>query len=115
MSGLGRVAREAMVKCWLWRAGSRRLSMPKAEAAGLVPKQAADAQDPLASSSEGFVLLHSPIPPCCAGSCGLASAFTVGSAHPLAVTLGVSAAFPCGPLPAAAVFANRIALVKSRS
>ena len=54
-----------MVKCWLWRAGPRRLSMPKAEATGLAPKQAADAQDPLASSSEGFVLLHSPIPPCC--------------------------------------------------
>ena len=26
MSGFGRVAREAMVKCWLWRAGSRLLS-----------------------------------------------------------------------------------------
>ena len=118
MSGFGRVAGEAMVKCWLWRAGSRRLSMPKAEATGLAPKQSADAQDPLASSSEGFVLLHSPLPPCCAGSCQQAPAFTVGSAHrahPLAVTLAVSAVFPGGPLPAAAVFASRIALVKSRS
>ncbi len=43
-----------MVKCWLWRAGARRLSMPKAEAAGLAPKQAADAQDPSGLLVRGF-------------------------------------------------------------
>ncbi len=115
MSGFGRVAGEAVVEWWLSGAGSRRSSEPKAAATGLAPKQAADRQNPLASRSEGFVLLHSRIPPCCASNCGLAPAFTVGSAHPLAVTLGVSAAFPCSPLPADAVFAGRIALVESLS
>ena len=111
MSGFGRVAGEAVIEWWLSGAGSRRPCEPKAEATGLAPKQSADRHDPLASPSEGFVLLHSPVPPCCAGSCEQAPAFTVGSAHPLAVTLGVSA----GPLPAAAVFASRIAWVESRS
>ncbi len=115
MSGFGRVAGGAVVEWWLSGGGSRRSCEPQAEATGLAPKQAADRHDPLASPSEGFVLLHSPLPPCCAGSCEQAPAFTVGSAHRLAVTLGVSAASPCGPLPAAAVFASRIALVESRS
>ena len=45
------------------------------------------------------MLLHSPIPPCCAASYEQAPAFTVGSAHPLAVRLAVNAAFPCVPAP----------------
>ncbi len=115
MSGFGRVAREVVVGWWLSGAGSRRCSMPKAEATGLAPKQSAERHGPLASPSEGFVLVHSRISSCRASSCEQARAFTVGSAHPLAVRLAVSAASPCGPLPAAAVFASRIALVKSRS
>ena len=115
MSGFERVAGEAVVEWWPSGAGSRRCSEPQAEATGLAPKQAADRHDPLASPSEGFVLLRSPLPPCCAGSCEQAPTFTVGSAQRLAVTLALSAAFPCGPLPAAAVFASRIALVEPRS
>ena len=115
MSGFGRVAGEAVAEWWLSGGGSRRCSEPKAEATGLAPKQAAERHDPVASRSEGFVLLRSPIPPCCAGSCEQAPACTVGSAQRLAVRLTVSAALPCGPLPAAAVFASRIALVESRS
>ena len=115
MSGFGQAAGEAVVEWWLSGAGSRRCSEPKAEATGLAPKQAAERHDPLASPSEGFVLMHSRIPPCCAGSCEQAPTFTVRSAHPLAVTLAVSAAFPCGLLTAAGVFVARIALVKSRS
>ena len=44
MSCFGRLAREAMVKCWLWRAGSRLLSKPKAEATGLAERVAAQQQ-----------------------------------------------------------------------
>jgi len=115
MSGFGRVAAEAVVEWWLSGAASLRFSEPEAEATGLAPQQAAERDDPLVSPPEGFVLLHSPIPPCCAASCEQAPAFTVGSAHPLAVRLAVNAAFPCGPLPAAAVFVSRIGLVESRS
>ena len=56
MSALGQLAGEAMVEWWALRAGSRLLLMPKAEAMELAPKQSAEADDPLASRSEGFVL-----------------------------------------------------------
>ncbi len=115
MSGFGRVAGEAMVKCWLWRAGSRRSSKPKAEATGLAPKQSADRHDPLASLSEGRVFAHSPIPPCCASNCAPVSASMAPSAHPLRLTLRLITALPFGQLTAASVFVARIALVKSRS
>ena len=136
MSGLGRVARGAMVKCWLWRAGSRRLSRPKAEATGLAPKQAADRHYPLASPSEGFVLVSSPILAGCAGSRSSSSEGSVlapspipagravscqqvpamaSRAHPLRLTLRSSAVFPFGLLTAAGAFVRRIASVKSRS
>ena len=125
MSGLGRVARGAMVKCWLWRAGSRRLSRPKAEATGLAPKQAADRHYPLASPSEGFVLVSSPILAGCAGSRSSSSEGSVlapspipagravscqqvpamaSRAHPLRLTLRSSAVFPFGLLTAAGAF-----------
>ena len=55
MSGFGRAAGGAVVEWLLFRAGSRLLSKPKAEATGLAPKQAAERHDPLASPSEGFV------------------------------------------------------------
>ena len=74
MSASGRAAEGAVVDWLLRRAGSRLLSKPKAEATGLAPKQAAAAHDPLASPSEGFVLVNLAIPVCCARSCGPASA-----------------------------------------
>ena len=43
-----------MVEWLALRAGSRLLLMPKAEAMELAPKQSAEADDPLASRSEGF-------------------------------------------------------------
>jgi len=46
-----------MVEWWALRAGSRLLLMPKAEAMELAPKQSANADDPLASRSEGFLFL----------------------------------------------------------
>jgi|AP82_1055514.scaffolds.fasta_scaffold340700_1 hypothetical protein len=57
MSALGQLAGEAMVEWWALRAGSRLLLMPKAEAMELAPKQSANADDPLASRSEGFLFL----------------------------------------------------------
>ncbi len=55
MSALGQVAGEAMVELLALRAGSSLLLMPKAEAMELTPKQSAEADDPLASRSEGFL------------------------------------------------------------
>ncbi len=104
-----------MVGWLLLRAGSRLLSKPKAEATGLAPKQSADAHDPLASPSEGFVLVNPAIPACWAGSCLSASASIVRSARRLGVTLRVGAAFPFGQPTAGCVFVEGIALVKSRS
>ena len=57
-----------MVEWLALRAGSRLLLMPKAEAMELAPKQSAEADDPLASRSEGFLF----VPPelCTAGAPG---------------------------------------------
>ena len=104
-----------MVKCGLWRAGSRRSSMPKAEATGLAPKQSAERHDPLASPSEGFVLVRSRSPPCPAPSWQPVLASVSPSPHPLRLTLRVSTAFPFIQLAVAGVFVRTIALVKSRS
>ncbi len=57
MSALGQVAGEAMVEWLALRAGSRLLLMLKAEAMELAPKQSAEADDPLASRSEGFLFV----------------------------------------------------------
>ena len=46
-----------MVEWLALRAGSRLLLMPKAEAMELAPKQSAEADDPLASRSEGFLFV----------------------------------------------------------
>ena len=46
-----------MVEWLALRAGSRLLLMPKAEAMELAPKQSAEADDPLASRSEGFLFM----------------------------------------------------------
>ena len=46
-----------MVKWLALRAASRLLLMPKAEAMELAPKQSAEADDPLASQSEGFLFV----------------------------------------------------------
>ena len=70
-----------MVKWWLWRAGSRRSSEPKAEATGLAPKQAADRHDPLASPSQGSVFAHSRIAPSRKSPCSPAAAFVAPGAR----------------------------------
>ena len=46
-----------MVEWLALRAGSRLLLMPKAEAMELAPKQSAEADNPLASRSEGFLFV----------------------------------------------------------
>ena len=46
-----------MAKWLALRAASRLLLMPKAEAMELAPKQSAEADDPLASRSEGFLFV----------------------------------------------------------
>ena len=88
-----------MVKWWLWRAGSRRSSEPKAEATGLAPKQAADRHDPLASPSEGSVFAHSRIAPSRTSPCSPAAAFVAPGAHPSRRRLRLADGLPLRPAP----------------